>query len=301
MAKTQRNRRGKPDPQKPQNPQNSSGSFSEPTAPIKAMDKRPVRWDMVVLFLVISIGGTFLAIQMKGNQPTERLTFQVLRKFDHDQSAFTQGLVMHDGFLWESTGKKGKSSFRKVELETGKVLQQVDLDDQYFGEGMTWHDGLFYQLTWKENTCFVYDQEMKQVNQFHYEGEGWGLTSDGTHLIMSDGTSALRFLDPETFEEIKKVNVQLRNFRVSELNELEYAGGKIFANVWMQDFIYEIDPQTGNVTRVIDLAGLWPARDRPNEGVLNGIAINPENRKLLVTGKYAPYIWEIEVLPTSNR
>lgn len=255
-----------------------------------------MRWDLVAIFLAISIGGTYLAIAMKGNPMPPSYTFEVLNTYPHDNTAFTQGLVMHDGFLWESTGKKGSSSFRKVDLQTGEVLQQVNLDDNYFGEGLAYHDGLFYQLTWKDNVCLVYNEEMELVKKFDFQGEGWGLTSDGRHLILSDGTSALRYIDPETFEEVDRIHVRIGNRRVEVLNELEFVGGKIYANVWTQDYLYEIDPKTGLVTRVIDLAGLWPQRQRPTEGVLNGIAFNPATRKLLVTGKYAPSVWEIDLV-----
>jgi glutamine cyclotransferase len=264
---------------------------------IRAEDKRPMRWDLVAIFLAISIGGTYLAIATKGDKMPPRYSYKVLRTFPHDKTAFTQGLLLHDGFLWESTGRKGSSSFRKVELESGEVLQQVKLGDAYFGEGLAYHNGLFYQLTWRENVCFVYNEDMELVNQFPYEGEGWGLTSNGEHLIMSDGTSALRFLDPDTFQEVRRVNVRIGGRRVEVLNELEFVGPKLYANVWTQDYLYEIDPKTGAVTAIIDLSGLWPQSQRPNEGVLNGIAFNRKTEKLIVTGKYAPSLWEIQIVP----
>jgi len=290
MPSPKKNRRSFPPPP-------SADLSSLPRPSISSQDKRPMRWDLVLIFLAISIGGTYLAIATKGEKMPPRYSFEVLRTFPHDTTAFTQGLVMHEGFLWESTGKKGYSSFRKVDLESGEVLQQVKLGDQYFGEGLTFHDGLFYQLTWRENVCFVYNEQMELVNQFSYEGEGWGLTSNGQHLILSDGTSALRFLDPETFQEVHRVNVRIAGRRVEVLNELEFVGPKLYANVWMQNYIYEIDPQTGSVTGIIDLTGLWPQGQRPNEGVLNGIAFNQKTEKLLVTGKYAPHVWEINIVP----
>jgi glutaminyl-peptide cyclotransferase len=259
---------------------------------------RPIRWELVILFLVISIGGSYLVLYFL-RPPTNRpqFTFRVAKTYPHDVKAFTQGLLYQDGFLWESTGKKGQSSFRKVNLETGEVLQQVDLPADYFGEGLAYLDGKFYQLTWKSGVCLVYNTQMEKIAEFHYEGEGWGLTTDGTHLILSDGSSVLRFMDPRTFEEKHRIYVRLGGFRAAVLNELEYVDGKVFANVWMQDVIYEIDPKTGEVTNQISLEGLWPLRDRPQEGVLNGIAFNPHSRRLMVTGKYAPKIWEIDVVP----
>jgi glutaminyl-peptide cyclotransferase len=267
---------------------------------VTSRQQRPMRWDLVALFLLISVGGSYLVLAFRPTPSKPQFTYEEVDSYPHDKTAFTQGLLYHDGYLWESTGKKGKSTFRKVELKTGHVVKSVSLPDEYFGEGLAYHNGKFYQLTWQNGICLVYNEEMEKIKEFRYEGEGWGLTSDGTHLIMSDGTSALRFIDPQTFEEKHRVLVRLRGFRTPSLNELEYVGGKVFANVWMQNVIYEIDPKTGEVTKQIDLEGLWPNRERPNEGVLNGIAFNPQTRRLLVTGKYAPKVWEIEVVPMKN-
>ncbi len=272
-----------------------------PDKPKSKPFKPPVRWDLIGLFLLISLGGSYLVLFLRTKPTTPQFTYEVLRTFPHDTTAFTQGLLIHDGFLWESTGKKGKSKFRKIILEAGEEIQSVDLDAKYFGEGLAWHNGHFYQITWQEHKCFVYNEQMEKVREFTYEGEGWGLTSDGTHLIMSDGSSILRFFDPETFEEKRRIPVRLGGFRAPVPNELEYIDGKIYANVWMRNLIYVIHPATGEVVHQIDLDGLWPQSERPEEGVLNGIAFNPKTKKILLTGKYAPKIWEIEVVPIKKR
>lgn len=259
-------------------------------------DKRPVRWELVALFLLISIGGTYLAIWMRPKHDADRYTYTVLKTYPHDAQAFTQGFLVNDGFLWESTGRNGESSVRQIELETGKILKQHDLDEKYFGEGLTFHNDQLYQLTWTSHKAFVYDRELNPIKEFEYSGEGWGLASDGTNLIFSNGTSEIRFLDPETFETRRSIRVRRGGLRVGQLNELEFVNGNIYANVYQTDSIYEIDPKTGNVTAVIDLAGLWPESERPQDGLLNGIAFNPESKKLLVTGKLCPKIYEIELM-----
>jgi glutamine cyclotransferase len=286
-------------------PRGAFSEFNQPTETSrpggKAPPSRPIRWDLVALFLLISIGGSYLVLAFRPKPSAPQFTYQILKRYPHDTNAFTQGLLMQGGFLWESTGRKGKSSFRKIDLEKNEIVKVVPVPDQFFAEGLTFLDGRFFQLTWQEGVCFVYDAEMNKVREFEYEGEGWGLTTDGNYLIMSDGSSVLRFLDPKTFEEEKRVLVRINGRRASVLNELEYVDGKILANVWMQDLVYEIDPETGTVTNQIDLAGLWPISERPQEGVLNGIAFNPATKKLLVTGKLAPEVWEIDVVPIKKR
>lgn len=260
--------------------------------------KPKIRWGLIALFLLISIGGTYLAIWMRPKKDADRYTYKVLEKYDHDSGAFTQGLVVHDGFLWESTGRYKESTMRKTELATGKVLDTYKLPDELFGEGMTWLNGKFYQLTWKKGKAFVYSYKegegFKVINEFKYDGEGWGLTTDGTDLIFSDGSREIKFLDPETFEEKRSIWVrQPSGAHVGQLNELEFFGGKIYANKYQSDWIYEIDPVTGDVTKIIDLQGLWV--DRPADGVLNGIAVNPKSGKLLVTGKLCPTVFEVNL------
>jgi glutaminyl-peptide cyclotransferase len=268
-----------------------------------AMDgKRPVNWSLIALFLLISVGGTYLAIALRPGSGVPRYTYEVRRTFDHDPNAFTQGLVVHDGFLWESTGLNGQSSIRKIDLETGEVLIQKDLDEKYFAEGLTVLDGKLYQLTWKAGVGFIYDLELNKIGEFKYEGQGWGLTNDGKQLILSDGTPEIKFLDPETFEVVRTIWVRRKSARVGRLNELEMFGlkPKLYANRFNSDLIYEIDPGTGEVTAEIDLAGLWPKRERPEGGVLNGIAIHPKSKKMLVTGKLCPKIFEVQLFPVED-
>lgn len=225
------------------------------------------------------------------------LGFEAVRAHPHDTGAFTQGLVYVDGVLYEGTGLRGESSLRRVDLETGQVLAQRDLEPHLFGEGLTdWGDRLV-QLTLSAGTGFVYDREtFELLDTFSYPGEGWGITHDGERLIVSDGTSTLRFLDPETFEETGHVRVHDAGRPVARLNELEYVRGVIYANVWPTDRIVRIQPRTGEVTAWIDLAGLLPRSDRTrNTRELNGIAWDEEGERLFVTGKYWPWLYEIAI------
>jgi glutaminyl-peptide cyclotransferase len=220
--------------------------------------------------------------------------YQVVRSYPHDPGAFTQGLVYVDGFLYESTGIEGESSLRKVRLETGEVLQIHRLDKRYFGEGLAaWKDRLI-QLTWQTGIGFVYDREtFRLLRTFTYTGEGWGLTHDGTRLIMSDGSSFLRFLDPETFQETGRLQVRDGGRPVENLNELQYIKGEVFANVFQTDRIVRIDPKTGRVIRWIDLSGLLSPQDARGVDVLNGIAYDAEKDRIFVTGKWWPRLFEI--------
>ncbi len=224
--------------------------------------------------------------------------YSVVRTFPHDRDAFTQGLQYVDGFLYEGTGLNGRSSIRKVKLETGEVLQRRDTPPEYFGEGITVWQSHLYQLTWQSGVAFVYDlRTFSPRRTFSYAGEGWGLTHDGTSLIMSDGSDALRFLDPGSFQERRRVRVTAAGGDVRELNELEHVKGEILANVWMSDRIARIDPRSGRVTAWIDLAGLLPPRERATVDVLNGIAYDPAGDRLFVTGKLWPRVFEIRLVP----
>jgi glutamine cyclotransferase len=225
-------------------------------------------------------------------------TVRVVNTFLHDPEAFTQGLVFLDGVLYEGTGLRGRSSLRKVELETGNVLQQYDLPEQYFGEGIAILGDRLFQLTWHSQTGFVYDKETFALrDQFTYSGQGWGLTHDGERLIMSDGTSTLRMLDPSTLTEIGRVEVLNGDVPVVQLNELEYIAGEVWANIWQTDNIVRIDPATGQVVGWIDLSGLLRQEDvvQPVD-VLNGIAYDAETKRIFVTGKLWPKLFEIELL-----
>ena len=228
-----------------------------------------------------------------------RYDFDVVNRYPHDPEAFTQGLIYRDGFLFESTGLNGRSSLRKVKLETGEVVQRHDVDKQYFAEGLAdWRDRLI-QLTWESNVGFVYDlATFKQIATFEYPGEGWGLTRDDRGLIMSDGSSTLRFLDPATFTEVRRLAVRDGGLMVDDLNELEYVKGSIFANVWFVDSIAMIAPDSGQVTGWIDLRGLLPDRVARGADVLNGIAYDAQGDRLFVTGKLWPNVFEIRVRTT---
>lgn len=226
-------------------------------------------------------------------------TYEVVNAYPHDRGAFTQGLVFENGVLYEGTGLHGRSSLRRVDLASGDVLQIRKLPDQLWGEGITIFSERIIQLTWQSGIGFVYDKDsFGLLQEFHYPTGGWGITHDGERLIMSDGTSTLRFWNPETFEEIGRIEVRDEDGPVTRLNELEYVQGEIYANVWQTDRIARIAPDTGDVISWIDLAGLLSAADRSEPvDVLNGIAYDAENDRLFVTGKLWPRLFEIELIP----
>ena len=224
--------------------------------------------------------------------------FRVVQAFPHDPAAYTEGLVLEDGILYESTGLRGASSLRRVELETGKVLQKEDIPEPYFGEGIAVHDGKIFQLTWQEGTGFVFDQEtFELLETFAYQTEGWGLTQDGTQLIRSDGTNRLAFIDPAILEVERILPVTAGGLPVQKLNELEYVQGEIWANVYLTSCVARIDPRDGRVVGWIDLSGLLSVDEMRTAEVPNGIAYDPVSERLLVSGKFWPWIFEIEQLP----
>lgn len=229
--------------------------------------------------------------------------YRVLQTFPHDREAFTQGLVMADGVLYEGTGLNGHSSLRRVELETGAVLQRRALPDRYFGEGVAVLDSRIFQLTWRSGLAFVYDRETLALRQtLLYPAEGWGLTTDGTHLIASDGTATLRFLEPESFAEVRRLTVVDQAGPVTRLNELEYVDGRIYANVWQTERIAIIDAASGRVTAWLDLQGLPVAEKHAgHEDVLNGIAYDARTGLLYVTGKLWPRLYQLELVPPLGR
>jgi glutamine cyclotransferase len=225
-------------------------------------------------------------------------TYRVVHTYPHDPHAFTQGLVFVDGHLYESTGRKGQSSLRMIDLETGRILQDQPVDSNYFAEGLTDWDSKLVQLTWETHIGFVYDRfSFRLLRTFSYSGEGWGLTHDGKSLILSDGTPSLRFLDPSTFKEVRRITVKDRGKRVTDINELEFIDGQVWANIWHSDRIARISPRTGKVLGWVDLAGLLPAGERSDpEAVLNGIACDSGHHRLFVTGKLWPKLFEIELV-----
>jgi glutamine cyclotransferase len=229
--------------------------------------------------------------------PTD--TFQVLNHWSHDPSAYTEGLVYADGSFFESTGLNGASSLRKVDAETGQVIASLPLDPAYFGEGLTLFNGKLIQLTWQSHMGFVYDLQCFCLERtFTYDGEGWGLTHDDRSLIMSDGTEAIRFLDPETFAVVRTVSVADHGQPLTNINELEYVHGEIYANIWLTNRIVRIDPASGAILGWIDLTGLLPDADRsPSVNELNGIAYDDATDRLFVTGKNWPEIFQIALVP----
>jgi glutamine cyclotransferase len=224
-------------------------------------------------------------------------TYKIVRTYPHDTNAFTEGLVFDNGVLYESTGEYGFSSLRRVNLDTGNVQQNVLLSPSYFGEGLTVVNGSLIQLTWREKIGFIYDKEtFDLLGNFSYSSEGWGLTFNGCDLIMSDGTSKLTFLDPVTFQMVRQVNVHDRNSSVTNINELEYVNGDVYANIWLQQKIAIINPQTGTVKGWIDLTGIYQSNNA--DDVLNGIAYDSQTDRLFVTGKDWPNLYQIKIVPS---
>ena len=224
--------------------------------------------------------------------------YRIIHTYPHDPQAYTQGLLYEDGHLYESTGLNGRSSLRMEDLETGRLLQRADVPDKYFAEGLASWGSTLIQLTWQSHIAFIYDRfSFRLQRTFHYDGEGWGLTQDGRNLIMSDGTATLRFFDPLTFREVRRIVVKDQGSTVTQLNELEYVRGEIYANVWHTDRIARISPATGRVLGWIDLAALLPTNEQSDpEAVLNGIAYDAADNRLFVTGKLWPKLFEIKVI-----
>ncbi|HEU4616663.1 MAG TPA: glutaminyl-peptide cyclotransferase [Gammaproteobacteria bacterium] len=235
--------------------------------------------------------------QSRASTAPARWTARVVKEYPHDPAAFTQGLLIEDGRLYEGTGQYGQSSIRRVDLATGKVEQSKPLSALFFGEGIALLDGKLYELTWRNQVGFIYDAKtFEQIGNFRYTGEGWGLTDDGANLILSDGTPTIRFLDPKSFDVVRSIEVRLGGAPVSQLNELEYIDGEIWANVWHDDHIVRISPETGEVVGVIDASGVYPQSQRGQEDVLNGIAYDAASKKIYVTGKDWPKLFEIELV-----
>ena len=245
-------------------------------------------------------------------QQVEFLQTEVLNAYPHDSGSFTQGLVFHNGLLYESAGQYGDSDIRQVDIESSEIIQQTDVEAAFFAEGLALVDDRLIQITWKEQTAFIYDLEtFEPLGTFDYTGEGWGLCYDGEVIWMSDGTDTLTARDPETFEVVREVQVTFEEYRLSqmvtedgralsEINELECVDGSVYANVWFTDYILEIDTETGAVTSIVGATELLTAEERaslPSGAVLNGIAYNDETETFLLTGKYWPKLFEVQFTP----
>ena len=271
--------------------------MSANSSPQTQSKSRRLIWLTVGGMIVFGAIGFGAFAQGKRSGKGEVWGYQVVAKYPHDASAFTQGLVVSNGQLFEGTGQNGRSTLRLVDLKSGQVQKMTPLNRQYFGEGITAMNGHIYQLTWQNRLGLVYDEKTFDIEKtFQYTGEGWGLTNDGKYLIMSDGSATLRFLNPETFEVAKRISVQSGRTKIDKLNELEVVKGEIWANIWYDDRIVRISPDSGEVLGWIDLSALYPRQSRATaEDVLNGIAYDAEHDRLFVTGKNWPALYEIKV------
>lgn len=238
-------------------------------------------------------------IKLKSNMAPKGFTYKVIKTFPHDPEAYTQGLFYHEGILYEGTGQQGRSSIRKVELETGKVLLSVNLEKSHFGEGIAKFGDRIFQLTWTSGVGFTYDfASFKPIGTFSYPTQGWGLTTNGRELIMSDGSNTIYYVDPESFTELHRVEVFDDKKAVDQLNELEFINGELFANVYQSDRVVIIDPETGAVKANIDFKGLLKPEEKTRTvDVLNGIAWDEAGKRLFVTGKNWPKLFQVELVP----
>jgi glutamine cyclotransferase len=254
-----------------------------------------------VIGIVLCLSVLSLAVSVWATRPASKTPVQKVRvvaSYPHDAQAFTQGLVIHKGELYEGTGQKGASTLRKVDLKSGQVLESFQLHPEYFGEGITILNDKVYQLTWQNNVGLVFDLNSKRYeSNFRYTHEGWGITNNSKELIISDGSSTIRFLDPKTFKEVRRVVVREGKNRIKMLNELEFIDGAIWANVWYEDRIAKISPDDGQIMAWVDLTHVYPSNQRNKEAVLNGIAYDAESKKIFITGKNWPQLYEIELLP----
>jgi glutaminyl-peptide cyclotransferase len=286
-------------------PQNAARPCRECDNDVSRMAMRVTCRRLAIAFLFAGLSQSLLA-QSSHPSHTPRppeYTFKIVRTFPHDPNAFTQGLAYSDGFLYEGTGLQGRSSLRKVRLETGQIVQRVDLAPEFFGEGITLVKNEVIQLTWQSHIGFVYNlSDFHLLRRFSYSGEGWGLTTNGREIFMSDGTSEIRVLDGGTLAEKRRFTVRDGETPIDQLNELEFVDGEIFANVWQTDRIARISPHSGKVVGWINLKGLLSPVYRLEAGaVLNGIAYDSNRKRLFVTGKLWPNIFEVRLVPKETK
>jgi glutamine cyclotransferase len=266
-----------------------------PASPTPAAPGLRLKWIGAFALAAVAVGWAAWA-QLHGRATPAVAGFKVVAVYPHDPNAFTQGLAIEDGQLYEGTGLYGQSTIRKVDLATGRVEKQRSINPAYFGEGIAILGGRLYELTWQHGIGIVYDLATFNMQRtFQYSGEGWGLTQDGKQLIMSDGSAKIRFLDADTFATLREIEVRDHGQPVTKLNELEYIDGEIWSNVWYDDRIARISPATGDVLGWVDLSALYPKSARSSEAVLNGIAYDAKSRRLFVTGKNWPQLYEIQV------
>lgn len=252
-------------------------------------------WLLIAVVAAVAIGVVAWG-QLGSRRATTVAGFKVLAAYPHDPMAFTQGLAIEAGQLYEGTGQYGASTVRRVDLASGRPEKQRALSPRYFGEGIAILGGLLYQITWQNGAAVVYDLDTFEVQRtMQYDGEGWGLTHDGKQLIMSDGSATIRFRDPQTFAVTREIEVRDNGVPLAMLNELEYIDGEIWSNIWYDDRIARISPADGTVLGFIDLSTLYPKSARGSEAVLNGIAYDAKAKRLFVTGKNWPQLYQIEV------
>jgi glutamine cyclotransferase len=244
--------------------------------------------------IALALFAGVLLAQTKASTPV--YGYQVVNRYPHDRGAFTEGLFVLDGDFYEGTGLEGKSNVRRVDIATGRVKQQYNIPPQYFGEGIVAFGKQLFQLTYKSGVAFVYDRSTFQLlKTYKYAGEGWGMTTDGKRLIMSDGTSQLRFLDPATFKETGRLSVTDGGRPIDQLNELEWIKGEIWANIWLTQRIARIDAQTGRVNSWLDMSGILSVMEAAGTDAMNGIAYDAKTDRIFVTGKWWPRVFEIKV------
>lgn len=248
---------------------------------------------MILLLIIIIVFAATSAVSAE----IKSYSYKIINTYPHDSTAFTQGLEFFNGFLYEGTGLYGESSLKKINLNNGEILKIKKLPGNHFGEGITILDDKIYQLTWKENTAYVYDLNFNLLKEFSYKGEGWGLTNDGQYLIMSNGSNKIYYRDPEDFSVLRTIEVAAYGEKISNINELEYINDEIYANIWFEDYILRINPESGEINSMINVSGIIDPDNYSHEiDVLNGIAYDKDTGRLFVTGKLWPHIFEIEIV-----